>query len=43
MLFAISRRAYGDADIRTFLGRLKSERAGLVNRLAQQALPVVRR
>ncbi len=43
MLFAISRRAYGDADIRQFLSGLKSERSGLVSRLAQQALPVARR
>ncbi len=43
MLFAISRRAYGDADIRAFLGRLRTERPGLVSRLAQHALPVARR
>jgi hypothetical protein len=43
MLFAISRRAYGDAEIRAFLGRLKSERPGQVNRLAQQTLPVAQR
>jgi hypothetical protein len=43
MLFAISRRAYGEADIRAFLTGLKGERPGLVNRLAQQALPVERR
>jgi hypothetical protein len=43
MLFAISRRAYGDADIGAFLGKLKTERPGLVNRLAQQTLPVARR
>jgi hypothetical protein len=43
MLFAISRRAYGEADIRAFLARLKDERPGLVNRLAQQTLPVERR
>lgn len=43
LLFAISRRAYGDAEIRAFLGRLKTERSGVVGTLARQALPVAQR
>lgn len=42
MLFAISRRAYGDAGIKAFLGRLKSERPGQISRLAQHTLPPAR-
>lgn len=42
MLFAISHRAYGDAAIRDFLIRLKTFRPAEINRIAQQASPVVR-
>lgn len=42
MLFAISRRAYGDTDIRPFLAKLKADRAGFINRLAQYKFPDAR-
>lgn len=39
MLFAISHRAYGNDEIRNFLGRLKTFRPGEINRIAQHRLP----
>ena len=42
MLVAVSHRAYGDADIREFLGKLKSFRPDEINRLAQHPLPTAR-
>jgi hypothetical protein len=42
LLFAISHRAYGDADIRTFLTGLKAMRPAEINRIAQYRLPDAR-
>ena len=42
MLFAISQRAYGDADIKDFLGKLKTARPAAINRVAQHKLPALR-
>jgi len=42
LLFAISRRAYGDDAIRSFLGDLKSSRSGEVGRLARAPLPEIK-
>ena len=41
MLFAISRRAYGDEDVRAFLGSLRTVRPDQINKIAQQTLPTV--
>ncbi|PTM42344.1 hypothetical protein [Bosea sp. 124] len=42
MLFAVSRRAYGDDKIRGFLTDLKTKRPADINRLARHALPTAR-
>jgi len=42
MLFAISRRAYGDSDIKSFLGGLKQARPAVIDKLARMQLPAVR-
>lgn len=41
LLFAISRRAYGDDAIRAFLAELKSSRSGDIGRLARAPLPEI--
>ena len=41
-LFAISRRAYGDGEIKSFLGRLKQTRAAAIDKLARAQIPMVR-
>jgi hypothetical protein len=41
-LFAISRRAYGDSDIKSFLGGLKQARPAMIDKLARMQLPTVR-
>lgn len=40
-LFAISHRAYGDDDVRAFLGNLRTVRPGQINALAQAPAPTV--
>jgi hypothetical protein len=42
MLFAISRRAYGDSDIKSFLSGLKQARLAVIDKLARTQLPAVR-
>jgi hypothetical protein len=42
ILLAISRRAYGDDDAKTFLGGLKQSRVATMNAFARLPLPVVK-
>ncbi|RXT21403.1 MULTISPECIES: hypothetical protein [unclassified Bosea (in: a-proteobacteria)] len=42
LLFAVSRRAYGDDAIRSFLGELKSSRSGEIGRLARAPVPEIK-
>lgn len=39
LLFAVSHRAYGNDNVRTFLGNLKSARPDQINKIAQHELP----
>lgn len=41
MLFAISHRAYGNDDVRAFLGNLGTVRADQINKIAQFSLPQI--
>jgi len=41
MLFAISHRAFGDDNVRSFLGTLRNVRPEQINKVAQHALPEV--
>lgn len=41
LLFAISHRAYGNDEVRGFLGSLRTVRPDQINKLAQAALPAV--
>lgn len=43
MLMAISRRAYGDEAVRTFLGELRTVRPDQINKLATASLPAINR
>lgn len=42
LLFAISRRAYGDADAKTFLGGLKQSRMATIEAFARLRRPEIR-